>query len=149
MAQKTQMKKILYPTHGVVTHAMGYGSVIATSILLVLDGIWVYTFMRNKYITQIKKIQGSDLKANLGYAVLAYMLMVVGLNIFVLPRIRKGHELVDSLLYGAGFGAVLYGVYDFTAAAVLKDWDMGLALLDILWGSFVFFISAYIGSLTR
>ena len=38
-------------------------------------------------------------------------------------------------------------IYDFTAAAVLKDWDIKLALLDILWGSFVFFISAYIGSL--
>ena len=122
-------------------------SLIATSILVVLDGIWVSTFMSKKYSTQIKKIQGSDLKANLAYAVLAYMLMIVGLNLFVLPRIRKDHEFVDSLLYGAGFGAVLYGVYDFTAAAVLKDWDIKLALLDILWGSFVFFISAYIGSL--
>ena len=30
---------------------------------------------------------------------------------------------------------------------ILQKWDMKLALYDILWGGFVYFISAYLGSL--
>tara|TARA_B100000674_G_C37155016_1_gene608267 strand:- start:35 stop:418 length:384 start_codon:yes stop_codon:yes gene_type:complete len=121
-------------------------NIVSTLVLLILDGIWVGTYMSSQYSKQVMAIQKSSLKANMAYAVLSYMLMVVGLNLFVLPRIRKSHALTDSLIYGALFGLVLYGVYDLTAAAVLKDWDIKLALIDMAWGSFVFFISAYIGS---
>ena len=34
------------------------------------------------------------------------LVMVAGLNLFVLPNIRVGHELVDSLMYGASFGVM-------------------------------------------
>ncbi len=121
-------------------------NIISTLTLLILDGIWVGTYMSSQYAKQVMTIQKSPLKANMAYAVLSYMLMVVGLNLFVLPRIRKSHAFTDSLFYGGVFGLVLYGVYDLTAAAVLKDWDIKLALIDMAWGSFVFFISAYIGS---
>ena len=52
-----------------------------------------------------------------------------------------------ALLYAAAFGAVVYGVYDFTAAAVLKDWDMRLALLDVLWGAAVYAAAPFLASL--
>ena len=38
---------------------------------------------------------------------------------------------------------MLYGVYDFTAAAVIKNWDIKLALVDVLWGGIVYFIACY------
>jgi uncharacterized membrane protein len=121
-------------------------NIISTSVLLILDILWVLLFMGKKYTKQVKDIQGTNMRGRLGFAFLAYILMVVGLNMFVLPNIRKGHELVDSLKYGAVFGLVVYGIYDCTAAAVFTDWDVGLAALDIAWGAFVFFVSAYVGS---
>ena len=120
---------------------------VATFVLLFLDFLWIYLFMGAMYSRQIKAIQGSPIQTRLHFAVFSYILMVIGLNLFVLPNIREGHELYDSLLYGSTFGLVVYGIYDFTAAAVLSKWDIGLALVDVLWGSFVFFVAPYIGSI--
>ena len=103
--------------------------------------------MNNQYGTLVRTIQGDNMKANPVFAVLAYLLMIVGLNVFVLPNIRKGYELEDSLKYGMTFGIVLYGVYDFTAGAVFSKWDKKLAVIDVLWGGFVYFLASYLGSI--
>jgi uncharacterized membrane protein len=102
--------------------------------------------MSKAYKKQVQDIQGSKMKERMYLGGIAYILMVVGLNMFVLPNIRKGHELIDSLKYGATFGLVVYGIYDMTAGAVFKNWDLKLAIVDVLWGSFVFFIASYLGS---
>ena len=128
---------------------MNNSNIIATIILLLLDFLWLGLYMNKQYQKQVQKIQESKLDPKPIFAVFSYILMIVGLNLFVLPRIRKGHELEDSFKYGFTFGIVLYGVYDFTSATVLKDWNMKLAIIDILWGGFVFFIATYIGSLFK
>jgi uncharacterized membrane protein len=120
--------------------------IIGVITLLVLDIIWVIAYMGERYKVMIPKIQcGTDMETNIPYAALSYLLMVIGLLLFVLPNIRKSHLIQDSLLYGAVFGLVLYGVYDLTAAAVIKDWDMKLAAADMAWGAFVMFAAAVVG----
>jgi uncharacterized membrane protein len=122
-------------------------SVVATLVLLLADFLWIGLYMGKQYKTQVRSIQKTDLKPNPVFIVLAYILMVVGLNVFVLPNIRKGYELLDSLKYGSIFGIVLYGVYDFTSGAVFSKWNKKLAIIDVLWGGFVYFIAAYLGSI--
>ena len=121
--------------------------VISTVVLLLADFAWLGLYMNNQYGTLVRTIQGDNMKANPVFAVLAYLLMIVGLNVFVLPNIRKGYELEDSLKYGMTFGIVLYGVYDFTAGAVFSKWDKKLAVIDVLWGGFVYFLASYLGSI--
>jgi len=113
--------------------------------LLLLDFIWIGVFMGSAYKHMIPKIQKSPMKIRRKYVLFAYTLMVTGLSMFVIPNIRK-RSLSDSLLYGGSFGLVVYGIYDFTSAAVLKNWDENLAIVDILWGGFVYTAAAYIGS---
>ena len=120
--------------------------VISTIVLLIADFVWLGLYMNNQYKTLVRTIQGNNMKLNPMFAVLSYLLMVVGLNMFVLPNIRRGYELEDSLKYGMTFGVVLYGVYDFTAGAVFSKWDKKLAVFDVLWGGFVFFIASYLGT---
>ena len=109
--------------------------IIAIAILLILDGIWISAVMGKYYNTMIKKIQGSEMTVNKVCVVLAYSLMVAGLLLFVLPNTKDKKSLLrDSLIYGGLFGIILYGVYDFTAGAVFKDWDMKVAILDVAWG---------------
>lgn len=122
-------------------------SIIATIVLLLADFLWISLYMGKQYQAQVRSIQGTAMKTNPVFIVLAYILMVVGLNVFVLPNIRKGHELEDSLKYGLTFGIVLYGVYDFTSGAVLSKWNKKLAIIDVLWGGFVYFIASYLGSI--
>ena len=119
--------------------------VLSTLTLLILDGLWINFFMKDKYNKMIKNIQNSDIQVNKVFAVASYTLMVVGLNLFVLPRLDVNNiNIKDCLLYGFTFGIVLYGVYDFTIAAVLKKWDIELAYIDILWGGFVYFAASYV-----
>ena len=119
--------------------------VVSSLILLVLDFMWLGGFMALRYSVMIKNIQGSPMKANMLYAVFAYLLMIVGLQQFVLPNLDfKNITVKDCLKYGFVFGLVVYGVYDFTAAVVFKNWDINLALIDILWGGVVYFLSCYL-----
>jgi len=106
--------------------------IVASIFLLVFDFMWIGLFMGRQYKTQVKNIQGKPMKTKC---------------LFVMPNIRDSHALIDSLTYGLTFGLVLYGVYDFTIAAVLSKWNIPLAIADVAWGSFVFFISAYLGAL--
>ena len=118
----------------------------STLILLILDFLWIALFMGKKYQQTIPKIQKENLKINQSSALIVYILMIIGLNIFVVPNIRKENRLKDSLIYGFIFGIILYGVYDFTSGVVFKNWNFKLAIIDVIWGGFVYFISAYLGS---
>lgn len=123
---KTDLKKIL----------------VAIFVLLILDILWINFYMGGQYKKMVPKIQGSELEMKFVFAMFAYVLMVVGLVFFVLPNISDETPMKDSLLYGGLFGIILYGVYDFTAGAVLKDWDTPLAMKDIAWGGFVYTAAA-------
>ena len=55
----------------------------------------------------------------------------------------KTKNIYDSLKYGFLFGIIIFGIYDFTAASVFNNWDISLAIYDILWGGILYFISSY------
>lgn len=46
---------------------------------------------------------------------------------------------------GAMFGFFAYATYDLTNLATLKDWPVGVSLLDVAWGSLVSGVSATAG----
>lgn len=118
---------------------------VSTTTLLLLDMLWIYFFMGNKYKIMIKNIQGSDMKVNIIYASIAYILMIIGLNYIVLPLLDINNiTFKNCMSTGFLFGIILYGVYDFTIGAVLNKWDMKLAVIDVIWGGFVYFMSCYI-----
>lgn len=115
-------------------------------LLLVLDLLWISFYMGKKYQNQIENIQGKSIRIKPTFVILSYFLMVLGLILFVLPNISKGNELKDSLKYGLVFGIIVYGVYNFTNAAVIDKWDSKVIIEDILWGGLLYFIVSYITS---
>lgn len=118
--------------------------VISSLILLILDLLWLNGFMGQRYNIMIPKIQGSKMEVNKIFAFLSYLLMIIGLNVFVLPNLDlKNIKIKDCLKFGFLFGIILYGVYDFTAAAVIKKWNINLAFIDIFWGGIVYFLACY------
>jgi uncharacterized membrane protein len=121
-------------------------NVIATIILLILDFIWIGVYMGPQYNKLVENIQSFPMEVNLFSAIISYTLMIIGLNLFVLPNVTKETPFVDCLRYGFVFGIILYGVYDFTAGSVFKKWDFNLAVIDVLWGGFVYFISSYLAT---
>ena len=107
--------------------------------MLILDFLWLTMFMSKRYKVMIKDIQGEELKVNMVYAAFAYLLMIIGQQVYIKPLIKSKK---DVLIYGGLFGLIVFGVYDLTAGAVIKKWDLNLAIIDILWGVFLFTVSS-------
>ena len=110
---------------------------IPALVLLLLDILWINIFMGAKYESMVMQIQGKPLRFKSQYALLAYICMTIGLYVFVLP-VRVETTLKTTLARAALFGAMLYGVFDFTNASVFDKFDINLALIDIMWGSFLY-----------
>ena len=117
---------------------------IAPFILFTLDIIWLSIFMKKRFNRIIKNIQKEEARYNKIYASISYIIMIVGLFIFVLPNITKENPFLDSLKYGGLFGLVIYGIFDFTNLAIFKNYELSTAIIDVIWGSLLYFCTAYL-----
>lgn len=110
---------------------------ISLAALLILDILWLTYYMGPRYKIMIPIIQQSPMKVNYMSATIAYTFMAILLVQYV---IKYNFKILETFL----FGICLYGVYDFTCGAVFTKWDFTLALIDVIWGGFVFAITKYI-----
>lgn len=107
---------------------------------LVIDFIWLLGIAKNLYRDDMGSLMASEPKllAGLGF----YLLYALGASIFViLPAISK-QSWIYAVQYGALFGFFCYMTYDLTNLAVIRDFPMRLAFVDIAWGSAVTALSA-------
>ena len=110
--------------------------------LIVIDLIWLLGIAKNLYRNDMGLLMASEPKllAGLGF----YLLYALGTSIFVIiPAISK-QSWIYALQYGALFGFFCYMTYDLTNLAVIRDFPVRLALIDIAWGATVTAISATI-----
>lgn len=106
---------------------------IATLIVyILLDTLWLGVFAKHFYTQALSHLMRPSGKINLYAAVIVYALMVIGILFFVIP---KSDGFQSAFLFGALFGFILYGVYDFTNYALLATWPLRVLLLDITWGT--------------
>ncbi len=108
--------------------------------LVLLDLLWIgfaaSGFYRNQ-IGHLLTIVDGRMQVNVPAALAAWAVIVVGVQLFALPRLSGTGSIPLLMLWGALFGLILYAVYDFTNYAVLKDWPLGVTVVDIAWGAFV------------
>ena len=103
-------------------------------VMGVLDGIWLKGPGGALYKNSLK------LQLRLEHpvwiaAILVYLLLLVGLFVLVVPR--AAGSLGWAAGFGALFGLVVYGVYDFTNLALVVGWTTKVALVDVAWGTFL------------
>ena len=108
---------------------------IATVILFVLDFIWLGTIATNFYRNQLGDMMLTDIKR--GIAAAFYLTYTVGIVLFAVKPAIDSQNILMALGYGALFGFLAYGTYDFTNMATLKDWPVKMSIVDIAWGTFV------------
>lgn len=102
--------------------------------LFALDMVWLLWIARDWYQQGLGHLMAGQ--PNLTAAVLFYLLFPLGLQIFaVSPRQATG--VARTAMSGALFGFFAYATYDLTNLAILKDWPLGLSLLDVSWGTCV------------
>ncbi len=108
---------------------------ISYPIFVLVDTLWLGFIMRNVYRAQIgflTNIVNDTMQVNWPAALLVWALIVLGGIIFALPR--TDGTIISGLLWGALYGLVLYGVYDLTNLALVKDWPLFIVVVDIAWG---------------
>lgn len=102
-------------------------------VVLALDFLWLRVIAINWYQSGIGHLMAA--KPNMWAAAAFYLLYPVGVVIFA--ALPADGALVRGVVLGALFGLFCYGTYDATNLAVLRDWPLGLSLLDVAWGMFV------------
>ena len=124
--------------------------IIIIIITLIIDFIWIYS-NRNNYNLQIKKVQGFNLELNFIGAILSYICVIAGLFLFSFPLILNEYEknkkqslFLLSLRYGGCLGLIMYGIFNTTNIGLFKNYDSRIAIMDTLWGSFLFTLISYI-----
>jgi uncharacterized membrane protein len=103
---------------------------VSGGVMLALDFIYLSLFA-DFFNSLVKSIQGSKIKFNAVGAIICYLLLIGGLNYFI---IAKKKSLWDAFL----FGIVIYGVYESTNYAILNNWTAKAMAIDTLWGGILF-----------
>lgn len=110
--------------------------------LIIIDLIWLLVIAKNLYRDEMGSLMASEPKLWAG--LVFYLLYALGASIFVIfPAISK-QSWIYAAQYGALFGFFCYMTYDLTNLAVIRDFPMRLAFVDIVWGSAVTALSATI-----
>ena len=112
-------------------------NIILLAVIFVLVDVGFLYLMSNNFQTMVKKIQGTPLKMELLPTVACYIVLVSSLYYFVIHK--KGSYLDAFLL-----GFFIYAVYETTNMAIFKDWSLGVGLIDLSWGGFLFLITTYL-----
>ncbi len=108
---------------------------IGALAFMVLDGVWLGLLMKNFYRAQlapIVRLADGGIAPNWPAAFVVYALLGTGIALFVVPRAATAS---GAAVYGALFGLVVYGVYDFTNYSTLRQWPFALTLADAGWGA--------------
>lgn len=114
-----------------LTYAAAYA--VALALFAVLDIVWL-TGMGN---TLYRPVLGDMLApaVRVAPAIAFYLVYPIGLAVFAIAPALKSGSLSDALVLGALFGALTYATYDLTNFATLKNWTLGLTIIDIAYGA--------------
>ncbi len=116
------------------------GSALA---MLVLDIVWLTTMVPRVYKPALGDMLADP--PNLWVAAVFYLVYLVGVVVFaVLPALGQQNWLM-ALGAGALLGLVAYGTYDFTNLSTLRNWPVGLSLIDVAWGTVLTGVTATAG----
>lgn len=107
-----------------------YTIVLSAFLMLILDAIYL-NFSKNIFADMVVSIQRVVMKVKILPAILCYLLLIFGLNYFILNQKRS---VLDAFL----LGFIIYGVFDTTNMAIFKKYKWNVGLMDALWGGILF-----------
>ncbi len=101
-------------------------------VMAVLDGAWLTFATSRIYRPGIGHLMAA--KPTLSAAVVFYLLYVAGLTYLVtLPAVPAGFGTAATR--GAVLGLIAYATYDLTSLAIMRDWPVGVTVIDMVWGA--------------
>ena len=119
-------------------------------IFLAIDLTWLGVLMAKFYKAELGPLarrSGEAMSPVWWAAFLVYILIPLGIMLFVLPRVSQGSLTPSALGWGFLYGVILYGVYDLTNYSLIDRWPWRMTLVDMAWGGFICSVTSYIAVL--
>lgn len=107
----------------------------AALAFVILDAIWLGTVAKSFYFTQLGGLLRD--KPDLGVAAVFYVIYIAGIVYFAVTPALHGGGMTKALMNGALLGFLAYATYDATNLATLKGYPAAVAVVDVVWGTFL------------
>lgn len=109
-----------------------FGAALA---FVILDALWLGTVAKSFYFTQLAGLLRD--KPDFAVAAVFYVIYIAGIVYFaIIPALNAG-GMATALLNGAMLGFLAYATYDATNLATLKGYPAVVAVVDVIWGTFL------------
>lgn len=113
---------------------------VAAVTIGILDFLWLTIIAKKFYIEGLSahaQIVDGAIQPVAWAAGVVYVLLMLGVVFVVLPMLQPDSSYLEAFVRGAFVGLVIYGVYDFTNLATLREYPVSIAVVDTAWGAFV------------
>jgi len=117
-------------------------------IFFIIDYLWLGKIMSRFYLTELgpmARVLNNNFAPVIWAAIIVYLLIPLGIVLFVLPSIPDQNFVFPALVKGMLYGLILYGVYDMTNHSLLQNWSIKMSMVDMAWGAFINSIATLAG----
>jgi len=105
---------------------------VALAVFLAMDLAWLGVLAKGFYQEQLGYLMRPDVRV--GAAVLFYLIYVVAVVVLVVAPAVEQESLGRALATGALFGLAAYAAFDLTSLALVRDFPVKVAVVDLAWG---------------
>lgn len=112
-------------------YAVSY--IIALLVYFAVDVTWLTSFGAQLYKQTLGDILAPDVR--LAPAAVFYLLYPIGLIFFAVEPALRQDSWTTALIHGALFGLFAYGTYELTNFATLRNWTLGITVIDTAYGA--------------
>ncbi|MEO8577285.1 MAG: DUF2177 family protein [Gemmatimonadales bacterium] len=100
--------------------------------MFALDMVWLGLVAKGLYAREMASLLRPDVKWI--PAILFYFLYVAAVLVFVVMPAAERRSLTYALVLGAFYGLAAYATYDLTSLALIRDFPVLIAIVDLAWG---------------
>ena len=118
--------------------------IVVLLVIIIIDIPVISQLMKPSWKKMVENIQITPLNIKTYPIILVYILLVLGIVIYVLPNVSDKNILRDSIVYGGILGLIIYGIFDFTNYSLISKYDLKLAIIDTLWGGILLTFTTYL-----
>jgi uncharacterized membrane protein len=105
--------------------------------LILVDAPYLY-LNKDLYSARTRSISGSGFTSRYYSALVVYLALALGIMFLAVPHIRTNLGIktivMDALRWGGIFGIASYATFDFTMHFMFAGWDLGVSIMDTIWG---------------
>jgi uncharacterized membrane protein len=109
------------------------GYVASAAVFFGLDLLWLGVVAKGFYGRQLGDLLSDQ--PNMAVAGLFYTVYVGGIVLFAITPALQAQSWLTALALGAMLGLVAYGTYDMTNLATIRNWPVGMSIVDLIWGT--------------